>query len=75
VPRVIFNADRIYSYEQIVEGFGRLQLEEFCLIPDRAEDGGLTRDAPPELVQRQQYACGCFWFRRADADGRAGGGT
>jgi SAM-dependent methyltransferase len=74
-PRVIFNAHRIYSYDQIVEGFGHLDLEEFALIPDRAEDGALIRHAAPELVQRQQYACGCFWFKRRDPMVDAAGGV
>ena len=66
-PRVVFNAHRIYTHGQIVESFAELELVEFALIPDRAEDGGLLRNAPPALVGEQSYGCGCFWFRRADA--------
>jgi len=63
-PRLQFNAHRIYSYEQIVTCFSDFKLEEFALIPDRAEDGELIVSAPPELADAQNYGCGCFWFKR-----------
>ncbi len=61
VPRIQFNAHRIYSYEQIVNYFYGFELMEFSLIPD---DGGLIRNANPTLVKEQRYACGCFWFKK-----------
>jgi hypothetical protein len=64
-PRVYFNAHRVYGYEQIAQQFSELRIRQFALIPDREEDGGLILDASPELVQRQRYACGCFWMERA----------
>lgn len=63
-PRVMFNAHRIYSYNQIVQQFSDLELKEFSLIPDDESDGGLIRNASPSLVESQTYACGCFWFRK-----------
>lgn len=60
-PRIEFNAHRIYSYQQIIEYFSPLTLKEFSLIPD---SGGLIEYANPELVQQQQYGCGCFWFKK-----------
>jgi SAM-dependent methyltransferase len=63
-PRVCYNAHRVYSFEQIQTGFPELKLEQFALIPDRAEDGGLILDADPKLVTKQDYACGCFLWRR-----------
>ncbi len=63
-PRICFNAHRIYSYEQIVAGFPDLHLEEFRLVPDRPEDGGLI-EATPEVVAAQEYGCGCFCFRKS----------
>lgn len=63
-PRIMFNAHRIYSYAQIMEYFAELQLEQFALIPDDAEGGGLVLDACEELVNRQTYGCGCFWLKR-----------
>ena len=60
-PRVEFNAHRIYSFEQIIEYFSPLILKEFSLIPDT---GGLIINADPALVRYQNYACGCFWFKK-----------
>lgn len=62
-PRVCFNAHRIYSFEQIQADFRNLTLQEFRMIPDDPLDGGLV-EADAELVATQQYACGCFWFRK-----------
>lgn len=61
-PRLAFNANRVYSYDQVVGGFRKLRLQEFSLIPDREEEGGLIRHASAELADRQSYGCGCFWF-------------
>jgi len=63
-PRICFNAHRIYSFEQIRECFSGLELVEFSLIPDNAAEVGLLENADPALVARQNYACGCFLFRR-----------
>lgn len=62
--RIAYNAHRIYGYEQIVNNFAEFQLAEFSLIPDSAADGGLVRWATPDVVNRQNYGCGCFWFIR-----------
>lgn len=63
-PRVMFNAHRIYSYEQILDYFTGFVLKEFALIPDDEATGGLIRHANPDLVKEQAYACGCFWFQK-----------
>jgi len=63
-PKIQFNAHRIYSYEQIYAYFRDLKLEEFALIPDRPQDGGLIAGASPEMADAQHYGCGCFWFKR-----------
>jgi hypothetical protein len=60
-PAVYFNAHRVYSYEQIMEYFADLCLQEFSLIPDK---GGLVEKADPSLVKEQEYGCGCFWFKK-----------
>lgn len=67
MPRVQFNAHRIYSYQQVVDRFSRLQLIEFSLITDQEDPAGLVRNAPKELVASQRYGCGCFWFKRPAA--------
>ena len=59
-PRIEFNGQRIYSYEQIVSYFFPLQLIEFSLIPDK---GSIIENAKPELINNEKYACGCFWFK------------
>lgn len=60
-PRIMFNTHRIYAYEQVLALFPELTLAEFTLVPD---DGALVRQAAPELVQQQEYGCGCFWFKK-----------
>jgi SAM-dependent methyltransferase len=60
-PRVEYNAHRIYSFEQIIDYFAPLTLQEFSLVPD---SGGLIENADPALVKQQQYGCGCFWFKK-----------
>lgn len=63
-PKVIFNAHRIYSYDQIMDYFSELELIEFALIPDKQEHGDLIRNAARELADLQEYGCGCFHFRK-----------
>lgn len=63
-PKICFNAHRIYSYDQIINLFSELQLEEFMLIPDNAETEGLIYVEANEKSKEQSYACGCFWFKK-----------
>jgi SAM-dependent methyltransferase len=64
-PRIMFNSHRIYSYGQVVNCFGGLELAGFALIPDGSEDGGLIEGATEEMSDAQSYGCGCFWFRKS----------
>jgi SAM-dependent methyltransferase len=64
-PRIMFNAHRIYSYEQITDYFTDLELKDFALIPDSSKNGGLIRDAKKVQANEQRYGCGCFWFKKA----------
>ncbi len=66
-PRIIFNAHRIYSYDQIAHSFANLTLKEFALIPDDEREGGLIRNASSAQANAQSYGCGCFWFQKAGA--------
>ena len=61
-PMIAFNAHRIYSFEQISKIFSGFDLKEFSLIPDNANEIGIIKNADPELVKKQDWACGCFWF-------------
>jgi len=63
-PKLMFNAHRIYSYDQIIDYFNDLQLVEFALIPDAPQRGGLLEQATREDANEQSYGCGCFWFRK-----------
>ena len=66
-PRIMFNAHRIYSYGQIREYFGELELKQFALIPDDPQEGGLVFEASEALADRQTYGCGCFWLKKKTA--------
>jgi SAM-dependent methyltransferase len=61
-PRIVFNGHRIYGYNQIIEYFGGMELKEFALITDRPDDNSLHYGSSRELVNEQNYGCGCFWF-------------
>ena len=61
-PKIMFNAHRIYSYEQVIEYFSELKLESFALIKEGQDDGGLNFSATGVNVAEEQYGCGCFWF-------------
>ena len=63
-PVIRFNAHRIYSFAQVMAGFPELRLQEFSLIPDDPSAGSLIKSAKPEMADRQNYGCGCFWFNR-----------
>jgi SAM-dependent methyltransferase len=61
--RACFNGHRIYSFEMVRRLFPELTLEEWALIPDDPLEG-LVPNTAPELVNAQNYACGCFVFRK-----------
>jgi hypothetical protein len=63
-PVIMFNAHKIYTPDQIVSYFSELKLKEFSLIPDKEEDGGLIKNPSQQLLNKQIYGCGCFWFVR-----------
>ena len=59
-----FNAHRVYSKEHVLELFKELKLHEFALIPEDEKDGGLVVNPDADLLKRQTYGCGCFWFTK-----------
>jgi len=63
-PKIMFNAHRVYSYEQIVGHFSSLNLVEFSLVPEHQNDGGMKYNATADDVAKEEYACGCFWFTK-----------
>lgn len=66
-PRVCFNAHRIYSFHQVREAFGNLQMRQFALIAEDPASGGLILSPPLDVVDSQNYGCGCFWFSKPSA--------
>lgn len=60
--KIMYNAHRIYSYQQIISYFNNFVLKEFMLIPDDAQQKGIIINATETEANKQNYACGCFWF-------------
>ena len=58
---IVFNAHRIYSYDQIINYFKDLKLNQFSLVIDSGE---FIMNADPQLANQQNYGCGCFWFKK-----------
>ncbi|MES2807872.1 MAG: DUF268 domain-containing protein [Bacteroidota bacterium] len=63
-PRIEFNAHRVYAYETIIENFNTLTLKEFTLIPDDFEETGYITNPSAEIINKQHWGCGCFWFTK-----------
>jgi hypothetical protein len=64
IPRVCFNAHRIYDSAHVIASFPGCRLIEMALIPDNSDDGHLVANPDPRLLAKQRYGCGCFWFRK-----------
>lgn len=62
-PRICFNAHRVYSYKQIVKEFDKCLLKEFVVLLDDYEKG-LQKNVPERILNKQNYACGCFLFKK-----------
>ena len=63
-PRVMFNAHRVYAFDQVLDAFDGLELEQFALVPDGGTGLPLLVNPPDGMADAQNYGCGCFWFRR-----------
>ena len=63
-PKVVFNAHRIYTVDQIHDRFADLSLQWFSLVPDDVQESELVRNASKEAADQQHYGCDCRWFRR-----------
>lgn len=69
-PRIQFNAHRIYDPAMIENALPELVLHRNAVLPD-SWNSGLIEQPSRELVLKQRYACGCFWFKReGDQDSR-----
>ena len=63
-PKIMFNAHRIYSYNQVIGYFDDFELKQFALIPDNATISGIILEATKNQADKQGYGCGCFWFQK-----------
>ena len=61
---ICFNAHRIYTKELVLKLFSDFELKEFALIPEDENDGGIVVDPDQQLLARQSWGCGCFWFTK-----------
>jgi SAM-dependent methyltransferase len=63
--KICFNGHRVYSPEMIINFFkDDFQLKEFALIPEDEKDGGLIINPDSDIISKQNYGCGCFWFQK-----------
>lgn len=60
-PKIMFNAHRIYSYDQIRSYFSDFELRQFALVDDK---GKFIINADPSYANKQKYGCGCWWFEK-----------
>lgn len=59
IPKIAFNAHRIYDPGSIISYMDGFKLKEFALVTDANE---FINNAPLEIGKNQNYGCGCFWF-------------
>lgn len=62
--KIMFNAHRIYSYDQILGYFDTFELMSFSLIPDYPGTIKFLDIASKADADKCEYGCGCFWFRK-----------
>jgi len=61
-PQLIYNGQRIYSYQMMMDLFPNLKLREFSLLSCLTYD--FIRNADPKLVEQEIGGCGCWWFTK-----------
>jgi SAM-dependent methyltransferase len=59
--RVAFNAHRVHAASTIVDYFADLELLEYSGVGD---DGRFVEHVAIDRFDRDEYACGMFWFKR-----------
>lgn len=60
-PKLYFNAHRVHSPRQIIGYFNDLSLVELSGVTD---DLVFKRNIAIDILERSNYACGLFWFRK-----------
>ncbi len=63
IPKIVFNAHRIYSYEHVLGMFSGLHLKEFSFIP-MEHPQRLILNADPKIAENVEEGAGCFWFTK-----------
>jgi len=61
-PQLIYNGQRIYSYQMMMDLFSGLKLREFSLLSCLTYD--FIRNADPKLVEQEIGGCGLWWFTK-----------
>jgi hypothetical protein len=62
--KIAFNAHRIYKHQDVLNLFFGFKLKEFALISDNKDESGLIYQPSEEILNRQKYGCGCYWFEK-----------
>jgi len=62
-PKIVFNAHRIYSYNQIISYFRNINLKSFSLVTDT---NNFIPNASKTVADKQNFGCGCFWFKKSN---------
>lgn len=62
--KIAFNAHRIYKHDDVLKLFNGFTLKEFALISDSKNENGLIYQPSEEVLNRQKYGCGCYWFEK-----------
>jgi hypothetical protein len=63
--KLMYNAHRIYTYDEIIDFFIDFQLMDFSLVPDD-KSLGFINNTNKEIADKQEYGCGCFWFKKVN---------
>lgn len=66
LPKVVFNAHRVYGCDYIVDAFDQLNLEEFTLIQEMSSEG-YVENSSFAMAGKERYGCGCFLFRKNES--------
>lgn len=62
--KIIFNAHRIYDYDQIINLFDDLHLVDFSIVTDCCNKNEFIRNSTKKIADEQNYGCGCFCFTK-----------
>jgi hypothetical protein len=63
-PHIKFNANRVYTYSQVLGMFDELKLVSNALITDYGKDIHFIENATEDQFDDQKHGCGCFYFKK-----------